>query len=488
MVFYVATLGAAEQEASAGARDASDAALVASAPARRGVTTGLVAILVALFQVEGIVRSDDQGSMSLLAHASQLQLIPSWAGEPVCLWPGMRTVTKASLPVMLSCSLPVMLVAVYLVHSQLAMSGRLARCTVGGMAPSRSRYKRAFVSLMVFAYGALASAATKLVTPLEVEGHGTRQALTGDEWAREWYIWAGAAWLSASTLWAPLFFAWGMGHQRARTMSMEEFAWGVVLPIPVAAWRGVRHAVFGHEVWRSAELRKGAWTTFTLLSAPYREGRWWWDAVMMGRRLAFVLPSLVLSKTPVGRGFAYVVLSVSFLALHDRQLPFQDPLLNRVETASLSALTLLCASNLLSADHQSHGLAADLALSVVHQSTTWLLWAVVAASAYVIMHRRKDRCFGVTLRRWLSCEVLPLRRWARKWTTRSVSIELDAGLQPGRRAFSPAEPLDQAGIADPLLKPATYFDEAQGEESGGLARPDSDSAVDRVGGEYRGEG
>lgn len=239
----------------------------------RGVTTGLVSILVSLFQVEGIVRADDQGSASVFAHASQLQLIPSWFGDHVCLWPGMGTVTKAMLPAMLSLS--AVLILVYAAHLQLASSGlSFVRRAVGTLVPSRGRYKRAFVSLMVFAYGALASVATKLVTPLEVASYGRRQALTGDVWGQEWYFWVGAAWLCTSTLWAPLYFAWGMAHQRARTMDMDEFAWGVVFPIPVVAWRAVRHAAKCRAGLRSTESRKGARTMFTLLSAPYRDGRW----------------------------------------------------------------------------------------------------------------------------------------------------------------------------------------------------------------------
>lgn len=444
VLFYVVSSGAKVLEGAPSAPGTGNAASAQSALARHAVTTGLVSILVSLLQVEEIVRADGQGSDSSLVHASQFQLIPSWFGHPVCLWPGMGTVAKAMLPAMLSFSLPVVLVATFLAHSQLTLSGRfLARRTAGSMAPSRGRYKRAFVSLMVFAYGALASVATKLVMPLEVSGYGTRQALTGDVWAQKWYFWVGAAWLVSSTLWVPLFFAWGLAHQRARTMGVDEFAWGVVFPAPVATWRAVRRAVRGHAMPRSAESRKDAWTMFVLLSAAYRGERWWWDAVMLARRLAFVFPSLVLSKTPMGRSFVYVILSLASLVLHERQLPFRDSALNKVETASLSALNLLCVSHLLSAYQRTHGLGMNSLQHAAHTAVSWLFPAVAAAAFGVLALRGRKWGQEGTFRALLRLGASRVRRWSRSWA-RSVGIEVGGG--NGRNGS-----LGMAALADPLL-------------------------------------
>lgn len=308
----------------------------------------------------------------------------------MCLWPGMGTVTKALLPAMLSFSLPLALVLVYVVHGRLAYSNwRVAYCVVGTMYPSRGKYKRAFVSLMVFAYGSLASVATKLVTPLEVASYGTRQALTGDAWAHQWYFWLGVTWFGLSALWAPLFFAWGMAQLRARTMGVDEFAWGMAFPVPVLAWRAVRRAIRGHSVRRSGESRKNAAQMFARPASPYRPERWGWDSVMMGRRLLFVLPSLVMWKTPVGRAFAYVLLTLVLFVVHEYQRPFRHALLNKVETASLSALSVLCVSNVLSAYWRSHGLAVDAPLDVVHQVAAWMLRAVASVSVCVVLLRAR---------------------------------------------------------------------------------------------------
>lgn len=405
VVFYVAASGGVEwtgkETSEIGFHDSME---------RRGLANGLVTILVTLFQLEWIIRSDDPDNTSTLAHASQFQFIPAWFGSSICLWPNMGTVSKALFPGVVSFSLPLVMALVYWAHGRLTASGWTV---VRPSFPSRGRYKRAFVSLMVFAYGTLASVATRLVTPLAVASYGTFQALTGEPWAEQWHFWLGAVWLGLSTLAAPFFFLWGMAHLRALTMGVNEFAWGVVFPVPVLAWRGLRRLVYGHGSWRSMESRKNATLMFSLLCAPYREDRWGWDSVMMGRRLLFVLPSLAMYGTPVGRAYSYLVLAVTSFAVHDRQHPFRYAVLNKVETASLYSLVLLCGSNLLSAYQRSHGVAVDTPLDVVGQMSTWMLRAVAAFSGCVVVLRLRGIEFG-RARKGVSGMKLQLRRFSRR--------------------------------------------------------------------------
>lgn len=168
---------------------------------------------------------------------------------------------------------------------------------------------------------------------------------------------------------------------------------------------------------------------------------------MMGRRLVFVLPSLMLSKTPVGRGFAYIIMSVGALVLHAHQLPFQDPFLNKVENASLSALNILCASNLLSMALRSHGIAMDTSLTAVHTLTSWLLLAVVAVAMCVLLLRwRRWRVF------WTAKGWSVLGYWQSGFE-RNGPVELQAGAgsrRPRSRARRDAS-LEVSALADPLL-------------------------------------
>lgn len=220
----------------------------------------------------------------------------------------------------------------------------------------------------------------------------------------------GVTWLACSTIWAPAFYAWGMAQLRAHTMSVEAFALGVVFPGPLIAGRALRRAL-GHAPSRSAWACKEARTAFSLLATPYQRGKWWWDAMMMGRRLAFVLPSLVLWRNPVGRAFAYVVLSSSSLVIHVWQLPFQSPMLNKVETAALYILTLICASSLLSAYQRFHGLLLDTPLELIHSATSWLLTAVPVVSISVLALRSRVRSrLREPLSRWV--RMRGLGRWS----------------------------------------------------------------------------
>lgn len=75
---------------------------------------------------------------------------------------------------------------------------------------------------MVAAYGALVAAAIKLVLPVYVPEVGARQALKGHPIAATPGFWLGAAWLGASTLWAPVIAPHGLDRLRSGTMGVGD--------------------------------------------------------------------------------------------------------------------------------------------------------------------------------------------------------------------------------------------------------------------------
>lgn len=75
---------------------------------------------------------------------------------------------------------------------------------------------------MVAAYGELVTAAIKLVLPVYVPEVGARQALKGHPISATLGFWLGAAWLGASTLWAPVFVPYGLDRLRSGTMGVGD--------------------------------------------------------------------------------------------------------------------------------------------------------------------------------------------------------------------------------------------------------------------------
>lgn len=131
----------------------------------------MVSILSALFQSDAIVRANEQGGPSAFAEAAQFQVLPP--GARTCLWRGMSALAKATLPAMLSALL------VLALGLLAAMHRLLHRCGLVRADAAPARYRRALVSLLQAAYGAVTNVCLTVLAPVLVDGT-LYQALHGE--------------------------------------------------------------------------------------------------------------------------------------------------------------------------------------------------------------------------------------------------------------------------------------------------------------------
>lgn len=111
---------------------------------------------------------------------------------------------------------------------------------------------------------------------------------------------------------------------------------------------------------RSRAVARGA---FRGLTAPFRSDFWWWDAVIMSRRLAFSVNMLLSRQHLFARSVANVAMALLALATHAHTKPFTTHRINVLETGALLALNAVAAASLVDAFQRLHGLTGSHAPS-----------------------------------------------------------------------------------------------------------------------------
>lgn len=362
----------------------------------RGEMTALVNILFTLFQIEGFVTMDEETTTTAFTYLANFQFVPRLpAGSlAVCLWPRMGAVAKSAVPAFMSGLLPTALLLTFGCHVAMYRGG------YSTSAPSRAQYWKAFVSMMFAVYGSSMATAIRIATPLPVETYTRVQALTGGAWMRSPDQWGAVLWLSLSTLWAPMFAARGLAQLRTGAQTAKEFAVGVVLPVPLLVYRWAQRCWHRRgTAIRPTPRSQLSQRLYSVLVAPYRPAYWYWDAVMMWRRLWFGL-LLLVSPSILFRGMAYVATSITLLAIHVHTKPFRSPAVNKVETSALVALTAMSLSSLLEAYHVAYGFGmgrSDLSDSVDLPTVRYI---VAAAQVSVVV-----AAIAVGARRWIRYKV-----------------------------------------------------------------------------------
>lgn len=356
----------------------------------RGELRALVMVSFCLFQLEGIIRVDDANTATVLASVSDFQLIPSLFGDVrFCAWPGMTAVGKAALPGLLTALFPIFLLLAFALHTRFALSSSpIARKLVAAdNFPSRSRYTIAAISIVTLSYGALASSATKIVLPLAIDGYGTRQALSGAPFATTWDFWVAAGWLFFSSLASPFFVVWGLNNLHAGTLTVGEYVTGIVFPIAVVIKHLAKRFQGDDPTCHRKETIDKSRGFYWVLTAPFTPRCWAWDAVMMGRRLAFVLATIVFNEQVRLRHFCFLLLAILSLALHLQLLPFASQRLNWLETMSLFTLCIVCISSLISSYTRFYDLEDDTLHSTCQLIASACLYVVFAATIVLLIWR-----------------------------------------------------------------------------------------------------
>lgn len=389
----------------------------ASAGAVHDGSAGVIKVTVAFFQtfplllVGGNTASAAAANVNaLLLQLFQLQLPGGSSG--VCVMGGFTPVRAEAARVvmvllLLTCALPL----VWLAH---LLAGWHGPAWLRLQPPRTHVYAGAMTALVMLTYSVITGAVTKLLACVDVPEHGSRLLIQGDVrcWSSDlWLQWLAAAWGVTNTLFVPLAVVLAGRQLRQRAISARRFWLWLALPLPCAllwsaqrlsAWRRSDGPSRGAGGAPTATSGRSSNATLRALCSGYRPATWWWDAVLLLRRLLLSALPLVLHAAPLLHAVVALVLVTGFFAAHARVHPLSSPLANMLETGYLGCLLLTAglsvrSSTLITESVVARRTSHDVVLSV---TVAALLIAVPAAAALHVLWRTCRTWLPAGLCRW----------------------------------------------------------------------------------------
>lgn len=341
----------------------------------------------------------------------------------VCILGGLTPVEAQGVGLLLvglalACGFP----AVWLGHALLGWFGP-AWCKL--RPPRASTYAGAMTSIVMLTYSVVAGAVAKLVTCVSVPGHGQQLLIQGSVacWSSEvpWQ-WVAAAWGLVNSAFVPLALVLA-GRQLRRGNIRAHWFWAsLVVPLPcVFAWYTYRWwqrhtqarpqqqqqqssvlavcekpAAASHAADTTAAQRERRSSTHTAtvgaaalmaLEAGYRPDVWWWDAMLLLRRLVLSALPLALHWSPVLQAVAAQVALLLLLVAHVHFKPTISATAHKLEVGYLCCLILVStlsvrSAALLSASSTDPSVSLSTTLTVL---ATMLVHGVPAAAILAII-------------------------------------------------------------------------------------------------------
>lgn len=330
---------------------------------RASSAAGLAKITFAFFQCFPLLLLGDlaapSAALSLVTSVTKLFSFQLLVGgsEGVCLLGGLSPTGAEAVSILvpallLLCVLP-------------AVCWFYARFAAPALPPA-TIFAAAFTSLMLLTYSSVASAMTRLLTCVDVPGQGVRLLAQGgvECWTGEaaWQ-WVVVLWMAVSIVFVPMGVVVGGWLLRHGAISLGWFCAALLLPLScIAGWgaRGLLRRTWreqqakqagsddgteahGEPVLRPEESARARAAVLAVLGAGYRAEVWWWDAVLLLRRLALVLLPLVLHQHPVLQGVAVLLVLVGCQVAHSIVRPMRCAALQAVETGYLWSLVIVAA-------------------------------------------------------------------------------------------------------------------------------------------------
>jgi hypothetical protein len=129
---------------------------------------------------------------------------------------------------------------------------------------------------------------------------------------------------------------------------------------------------------------------YGLLYEPYRSGAYWWEPYSVMRRMVIAACSVVFGTVIPLRNIGIVLVCLLILIAHLYVRPFRDELDNRMETTSLTILSLiaiiLCGYQ--DSDMLPYWMQVIVGLLVVIPTVSFALFFITERAAY--LHRNKQ--------------------------------------------------------------------------------------------------
>jgi len=328
-----------------------------------------VAVLINLYQLSklGFVRTDTQSRCVLqtLGEVANLRFHaghhPSAVG--VCLAEGLDAPGLQAMQILLAVLNLGVVLAVWAGH--VLVWWTLPRVTP----PNPRAYMTTFLTIVLVMYSSIGEASINLFAPLVIPSYSTRLAIDANyDWMGTWWQWAALLWFLTSTLPAPLGYLRGFSLLQKHHIGPWHFAAYVLSPLAAEAAMRMRRRM------PSSAQRPAVRHLLHMLGDQYREELPWWDGVVLGRRLLFVLASLVFVGNPQRKLLSMGLLSVLYAISHVSIKPYRSWRASMLETVSLAGL---CASSMINL-HYATVLSDAATGSALEDTGTFVVVEMVA--------------------------------------------------------------------------------------------------------------
>lgn len=301
----------------------------------------IVSILTTQFQLVSLAfvptEAQSRGVLRIVGELANLYFHLGHSSDSggVCIMAGLDAAALQLVHILLGAINLLLVLVVWSIH---AGARKASKCIPP---PRTDAYMLAAIRMAMLMYSAVGSAAVILFAPLHVPSHGWRLAIDGNVgFMSTWWQCAALAWFLLLTLLAP--FGYRRGYllvQRAAIAPWQFATYVASFPIAELLYRTrwSRHP---------PSSRTAAEHTATELGKSFRDGLEWWEAVLLGRRLLFVLVSLFFAWNVQLKLCLMTVLSTLYIVHHMHRRPFRSKRPHAVETAALGGLLIACCVNL----------------------------------------------------------------------------------------------------------------------------------------------
>ncbi|XP_068718942.1 uncharacterized protein [Montipora capricornis] len=271
-----------------------------------------------------------------------------------CPFPGITAVTKELLLSGTVFLIMAEIVTIYCFH----FAFNKVRRKEG---PCVIHYIAVFIELLLLGYERLAESSLNLMNCFPI-GSEKRLFIDAEIVCWQWWQYILLTYIIVSVVPFILILYFGSSKLHDASISAKEFLGACTFPLPfLFYWLFKRVLITGNN---SSHARQNNKDVLEVLHGPFRQpkgndnGTLYWESVLIGRRLALLLCHAFITNSML-RLVCMTVACIVILLHHAIKNPFQDPIANTSETASLLILAVMAVINLTKATLVAFGITID---------------------------------------------------------------------------------------------------------------------------------
>ena len=344
-----------------------------------------------------------------------------------CPFSGLTAVTKELL---LSATVFVAMadvLLIYCVHVFINICRRKEK-------PKLSHYVTVLVEVLLLGYERLAETSLKLMHCVSI-GSRKRLFIDGNVQCFQWWQYIILAYIVVFLIPFILVLYFGSFKLYKSSISAYEFLAACIIPLPFTLCWSLKAARRRRESV-SANAQEDSDDVLEVLHGPFRPpssndgGTLYWESVLIGRRFV-LLACHTFIQNAILRMLCMTFACLLITLHHMLKNPYRDPLANKAETLSLSALTMLAATNLPRATLIFVGLGMEPEKSYLDH----LEWIEVGALAFIPVLVSLLVTFALLFQiaRLVAFLIKHMRHWWQRCTFASFTEERKPLLDIGER-------------------------------------------------------